>query len=274
MAVELVCPFCRFSKRISEKKIPPKAKWAICPNCRQKFEISMTDREPAPVKEDIPRENGTHSAGQETSTGAVRIGAPWEERSGKGFGWRLYQTFKSALFTPGAFFRGLSFREGLREPLAFGLLVGSIGNMFGVFWPVMMMSGGLFPFGAEFLVELGGGLIFLVLIMVIPICVTIGMFVYSAVLHLLLLIVRGGPNGFEATFRVVAYSQAAQLWELVPVIGSWVGGVWQLVVQVIGLREIHKVSYSRVIVVFLLPLFLLSALIVAVVIPLFVYLTR
>jgi len=139
---------------------------------------------------------------------------------------------------------------------------------------VILMSGGLFPFGRNVLGQLSAGLIFLVLAVAVPVCVMLGMFVYSAVLHLFLLITRGGPNGFEATFRVVAYSQAAQMWELAPVVGSWVSRIWQLVIQVIGLRQIHGVSYARIIIAFLLPVAVLTGVILAVVVPFLMMLFR
>jgi len=273
MAVELVCPFCGFSKKTSEQMIPERARWAICPRCRQKFEISRSNRGTVPIAGEFPGDEGFRATAQESQTGSERNGAPWENRSGNGFVRAIYLTFKGVLFSPAAFFRRLTFNGGLREPLAFGLLVGAVGNMFGLFWPVIMISGGLFPFGAAVLGQVSAGLIFLILVVAVPVCVTLGMFIYSAILHLLLLVVRGGKNGFEATFRVVSYSQAAQVWELIPVIGSWIGGIWQLVIQVVGLREIHGVSYLRVIIAFLLPVALLIAAMAAVVVPLLIFLT-
>jgi hypothetical protein len=274
MAVELVCPFCGFSKKTSEQMIPDRARWAICPRCRRKFEISLSGRGTGSVAGEMPQDGGLYAIGQESEMGSERSGAPWENRSENGFVWGACRTFKEVLFSPAAFFRRLSFNGGLGEPLAFGLLVGAVGNMFGLFWPVVMVSGGLFPFGAAVLGQLGAGLIFLILVVAVPICVTLSMFIYSAILHLLLLMVRGGKNGFEATFRVVAYSQAAQMWELVPVIGSWIGGVWRLVIQVVGLREIHGVSYLRIIVAFLLPVAFLVVVVIAIVIPLLMLLVQ
>ncbi len=134
------------------------------------------------------------------------------------------------------------------------------------------MSGGLFPFGDAILGHLTVGLIFLVMVVAIPVCVTLSMFIYSAILHLLLMIVRGGKNRFEATFRVVAYSQAAQAWDLIPVVGSWIGGIWQLIVQVIGLREMHNISYLRVFMAFLLPVGILFLLTMMALVPLLIYL--
>ncbi|MCK7504610.1 MAG: YIP1 family protein [Desulfobacterales bacterium] len=59
---------------------------------------------------------------------------------------------------------------------------------------------------------------------------------------------RGGgrEKGFEASLRAVCYSQATQLWALIPYVGALVATLWLVVVQVIGLREIHEVSYARV----------------------------
>ena len=272
MTTEIVCPFCHFSKKFPEKKIPVSAKWAICPRCNQKFEISPLDKETRPFVEEKGLNKGPHEAGQESGEEPIRNGAPWENRSETGFAKGTYRTFKEVLFSPTTFFRGLTFKNGIREPLAFGLLIGAVGNMFGIFWPVLMMSGGLFPFGDAILGHLTVGLIFLVMVVAIPVCVTLSMFIYSAILHLLLMIVRGGKNRFEATFRVVAYSQAAQAWDLIPVVGSWIGGTWQLIVQVIGLREMHNISYLRVFMAFLLPVGILFLLTMMALVPLLIYL--
>jgi len=272
VTTEIVCPFCHFSKKIPEKMIPVRAKWAICPRCNQKFEIPLLDKETRPFDEKESSNRGQYEAGQEFEEEPIRDSAPWENRSETGFAKGTYRTFKAVLFSPTTFFRGLTFNNGIREPLAFGLLIGAVGNMFGIFWPVLMMSGGLFPFGDAILGHLTVGLIFLVMVVAIPVCVTLSMFIYSAILHLLLMIVRGGKNRFEATFRVVAYSQAAQAWDLIPVVGSWIGGIWQLIVQVIGLREMHNISYLRVFMAFLLPVGILFLLTMMALVPLLIYL--
>jgi len=72
----------------------------------------------------------------------------------------------------------------------------------------------------------------------------------------------------------VAYSQAAQALDLIPVVGSWIGGIWQLIIQVIGLREMHGISYLRVFMTFLLPVGFLFLAIMAALVPLFIYLAQ
>ena len=98
-----------------------------------------------------------------------------------------------------------------------------------------------------------------------PLLVLIAILATSAILHGLLALVRGGKNGFEATFRVVCFSQSAQLWGLIPLVGGFIGALWLLGVQVIGLRQIHAISYLRVATALMIPVALLLLLLVVMV---------
>ena len=200
-----------------------------------------------------------------------RQATPWEHRSELGLWQGISKTFKAVLFSPVEIFSTMTYKGGIKEPLAFGLLLGSIGGMFGFFWQFLVMSGGLLAIDHEIMSHFTISLIFFGIAIVFPLFVTIAIFVASAILHLLLLIVRGGKNGFEATFRVVSYSQAIQIWGLIPFIGGLIGGLWILIVQIIGLREIHETSYLRVILALLIPLALVLLLVMAIVIPLLIF---
>jgi len=255
MTVEIRCPYCGYSKDVPREKIPPNAKWAVCPRCSQRFEIFQ----------DVVFEQ-VGPKGEDRST-KTRGRSPWERRDGLGFWQASWQTFKLVLFSPGKMFGSLTYQGGMRDPLAFGLLAGSVGSMFGFFWQLMLMSLGAMAFSAPLLGHLGMWSVLVVMVIFVPIVVFIGIFLYSAILHLLLLIVRGGGNGFEATFRVVCYAQAVQVLGVVPLLGGWSAGIWQLIVQIIGLKEIHETSYLRVIVAFLIPVVFVVVLILAVLIP-------
>jgi hypothetical protein len=137
--------------------------------------------------------------------------------------------------------------------------------MFGFFWQFLMWSGRLLALGEALVGHLNMSLIFFGIIIISPLFVIVVMFLTSAILHLLLLIVRGGKNGFEGTFRVVSYSQATQIWGVIPFLGGLIGGLWIIIVQIIGLREIHGTSYLRV------PIALILLLALAIVIPLLVF---
>ncbi|MFZ0448795.1 MAG: YIP1 family protein [Desulfatiglandaceae bacterium] len=268
MIIDITCPFCQLSKRVPSEKIPDTVKWVTCPRCRQRFEFNKKEAEktstvPPPLPRDIP----PLEQKEEEKEGPSRGGGPWEDRADHGLWQGFLQTFKQVCFSPETFFKNLTYGGGKKEPLALGVLTGSIGNMLSFFWQSLFL-GGLMILGLSFFSTHYVGLIFLLMMLVIPLMVAVGIFVYSGVLHLLLLMVRGGGNGFEATFRVVSYSQVVQVLGVIPFIGGLIGWIWRLIIQVIGLREIHETSYLRVIMAFLIPVFLFIVLFLAFLIPL------
>ncbi|MFP3912153.1 MAG: YIP1 family protein [Desulfobacteraceae bacterium] len=273
MTLTLVCPYCRFSRQVFEAEIPAGAKRAVCPRCGQKFEFRAGNHTPSDYETvDGPDEDIIHKEDHGWESKTDHRGSPWEARTEIGILRGIVNTLSQVLFSPGQFFKALAPKGKLGESMAFGLLMGAIGNMLALFWPVILMSGGLSPFQQPLLEQMTMGMVFLIMMVVVPFCVLVAMFVYSAILHFFLFLVRGGRHGFEATFRVIAYSQAAQIWSLIPMAGGWIGGVWQVIVQVIGLREIHHTSYFRVIMAFILPVVVLFVLALSALIPLILYL--
>lgn len=262
MTVEITCPRCNFSKSVPREKVPVGARWATCPRCKHRFEFALPGVAPSFEQEQKETIEGSR---------AERRATPWENRSELGLWQGIYQTFKAVLFSPEDLFSTMTYKGGIREPLAFGLLLGSIGSMFGFFWQFLMISGHLLAFGQKVMNHFTMSLIFFGIIIISPLFVTLSMFLASGILHLLLLIVRGGKNGFEATFRVVSYSQATQVWGVIPFVGGFIGGFWILIVMVIGLRWIHEISYVRVILALLIPIALVLLLVLAIVIPLLIF---
>ena len=270
MTVELFCPHCNFSRKVPREKVPVGARWATCPRCGQRFEFSQSGQGVGFAV----KEAGAEKTGQESEKGSRRQGSPWENRSRLGLWQGVFQTFKAVLFSPETLFRTLTFRGGIREPLAFGLLIGSLGSMFWLFWGGVILSGRLPSLDQPVFGRFTMFLIFLIVIVAVPFYVTLRMFISSGVLHLLLLIVRGGENGYEATFRVVCYSQATRAWGLIPFVGGWIGWIWQLIVQIIGLREMHETSHLRVIIALLIPVAVIFLLVIAAMILVFTLIGR
>jgi len=234
--VEITCSQCNYTKDIPLEKIPPGVRRVRCPNCGNRFEYLRKE-------EDVRTEK--------------RHATPWERRSELGL-WRgIKQTLKSVVFSPRNIFSTMPVRGGWREPLAFGLLVGSISTMVAFFWEFMIATSGFIKplYGVS--IPVGSPIVFLSFIFLSPLWVTIDLFASSFIIHVLLLLVRGGKNGFEATFRVVAYAQATKLWNIIPFVGSPIGWVWRIIVQIIGLKEAHEIGYVRIFVAFLIPLALL-----------------
>ncbi len=261
MTLKITCPFCDFSKQMPEEKIPPGAKWANCPRCKHRFEF--------PFQEPAFGFQGTQTGkGADSRRGA----SPWERRSELGTWQGLYETFKGVLFSPGNLFSTMTHKGGIKEPLAFGLLLGSLGTMLGVFWQFLMIGDRLISTWPNLIGQFSLGLIFLIVMILTPLYVIINMFVVSGILHLCLVITGAGRNGFEGTFRIVAYSQSIKLLSLVPFVGGFVGWFWHFIVQVIGLREMHETSSLRTIIAMLLPIVLIFMIFIAITVPLFIFL--
>jgi len=234
--VEITCPQCNYTKSVPLEKIPPGAKWIKCPQCGNRFEYLIKEEDRATEK---------------------RSATPWERRLELGLWKGIKQTIKSVLFSPKHMFSAMPVKDGWREPLAFGLLVGSISSMCAFFWEFLMANSGLLkPFGGVS-ISLSLPIIFLIFIFLSPLLVSISIFISSLIIHFLLLLVRAGNNRFEATLRVMAYSQATRIWSILPFIGSLIGWVWRSIVQIIGLKEAHETNYMRIIVAFSIPIVLL-----------------
>ena len=87
--------------------------------------------------------------------------------------------------------------------------------------------------------------------------VVISAFLGAGIVHLMLLLLGGARRGFEATFRVVCFSQATALLFVIPIFLVPFCGmavvVWALVLYVIGLAQAHQIGHGQALAAVLLP---------------------
>ncbi|MFO7783084.1 MAG: YIP1 family protein [Thermodesulfobacteriota bacterium] len=271
MKTRISCPHCGFTTEIPTKRIPLKARFASCPRCRERFPLRLQDPPSAPPPGTTPVLTGSSPDTAPVAREPLKSGrgpSPWEDRGRIGLWKGIYRSFLDTILSPGVFFRTMHTHKGLKEPLAVGILFGSIGLITGLFRDFVLSVWG---YGGGVQVLSSGvdspGLLSGIMALS-PLIVCIGIFIMSGILHLFLRIFRGASQGFEGTFRVVAYGQATQIFGAVPILGGLIGGLWYLVVLIVGMREIHETSYSRVILAFLTPFLLTGAMALAVLIPL------
>ncbi len=86
-----------------------------------------------------------------------------------------------------------------------------------------------------------------------PLWVLVSVFIRAAILHLMLIIVGGNRHGWDATFRAVGYSAGPQLFAIIPWCGDVVSFFWQMVLIIIGARELHETTTGRVVLAVILP---------------------
>jgi hypothetical protein len=174
---------------------------------------------------------------------------PWEDLENLGFLQGLFQSVQQSLLSPKEFFSRLPVSGGLLNPLLYALILQTVGTMAGYVSGIAIPNP-LFPQSG-----LSGG--FMVFIgLLIPPIILIGVFLWSALLHASLFLISGAKEDFEATFRVVSYSSAADLFNAVPVIGGIIALVWKTYLLIVGVREVHGISTARSAAAVFLPLIL------------------
>jgi len=185
---------------------------------------------------------------------------PWERRERFGFLNGLYLTVKDVLVAPRQFFHRMPTQVGLVPPLLFAIVIGVFAAFFDWMWSLAGSS--LEMFFAEDLEEVVKGPVAMFLHFVFsPVTIIIAVFLEAALLHLFLMLFGGNKLGFEATFRVAAYGQAAGILALVPFCGTPLGILWSLLVTIIGLYSIHDTDPWKAVAAVVVPMALCLSLV-------------
>jgi hypothetical protein len=170
---------------------------------------------------------------------------------------RFIDTAKAVLMDPTTTFSTMKREGGLQNPLIYyviGALIASVTtslwNMIGFGMPMGRMGAGRAAMGV-------GLLIF------IPVCYLVGIFIASGIYHLVLGLFGGKNFPYETTFRVCAYALGSALpLNLIPFCGGTIGGIWALVCTVIGLAQAQETTIGKAAAAVLVPFVLCCMLIV------------
>lgn len=85
---------------------------------------------------------------------------------------------------------------------------------------------------------------------------------FSAFVLWVMTLIFGGKGGYETSFRILAYSSAVAVFTWIPLVGffAW---LYQVYLQVIGVKEAHEMSTGSAVAAVLLPALLTAAVIFA-----------
>jgi hypothetical protein len=185
----------------------------------------------------------------------IRPGLPWEQEA-EPFMTRAFQTVKLVLFSPSTAYHQMHIRGGYAKPLLYALILGAVFASIGYVWQILIM-GAASGFGAEFgspsPMPLGAMLVFY--IMAACAGALIGPFISAAILHVSLMIVKGANQDFECTYRVIAYANGSTaVFNLIPIAGAYIGGIWGIVVTIIGFSRAHGITGGKAALAYFLPI--------------------
>lgn len=152
---------------------------------------------------------------------------------------QYYEKAVQIILKPVDFFKNMPTTGGYKDPLIFALIT------------AVIMGIGLT------IVTLGVG--FLAIIFA-PVAVTISVFL-AALLLLVCAKIVGGTGTYEATMRVVCYSNIVNIIGWIPII-SILGSIYGLVLTVLGVREIHKLTTAKAIIAVLIAIAIIFIIVV------------
>ena len=185
---------------------------------------------------------------------------PWEQ-PGYPVLEALFETAKLFLLRPAEAFARMSIAGDLGRPLVFAVVMGWVGILAAQLYQLVLpgMPWRYFPgmeHGTDFAVPFAYTVGTVILA---PIFILLGVFIWAAILHLFLLLAGGATNGFAATVRVVCYSGVCQVLQVVPLCGGVIAFLWSIALEIVGLASAHRTTQGKAAVAVLLPLALCCA---------------
>ena len=185
---------------------------------------------------------------------------PWEQ-PGYPFLEALFETAKLVLTRPSEAFARMSLTVDLARPILYAILFGWIGMVAsqiynlalrGVLMNMLPLPGAWRGFAMPTAWSVAT-------MVLAPVFVLLGVFLWSAVVHLFLVLVGGANSGFGATVRVICYASTVQVLNVIPFCGGFLAMLWALVLQILGLAVAHRTSQGKSALAVLLPLALCCA---------------
>jgi len=193
---------------------------------------------------------------------------PWERRQEIGFVTALVETTKEVLTGPSDFFRRMPVAGGIGSPLLYAVVIGYLGLLLSVVYSAVFLlvrgavgTAALGPLSdrpelAAFVAALQGWGGIIGQAVFGPIGIVIHVFIWTAIIHLMLLLLDGAGQGFEATFRVLAFSHAASVLAILPFCGQPIAVLWSFVLWIIGLAEAQRIPAWKAAAAVFLPIVL------------------
>jgi hypothetical protein len=180
-----------------------------------------------------------------------RNSVPFEDRS-LPFFTRLSQTAGRAFSDPMRLFSAMPSGD-IGPPLLYGVLVNTVAIVFLVLWQMTFGSLAMLADSASAEEVMFSTWVMVVCMVFSPLLAAVALFIQTGIYHLVLLLLGDGQRGFPITFRAVAYGSTPQLLAVIPFCGELVGGVWNIILEIIGASQGHGTEWWRALLAYFLP---------------------
>lgn len=182
----------------------------------------------------------------------------WKSRPFAAF----FETAKEALIHPVTFFRSHQSGKQFLPVIIYAIVAQTVGYLATFLYQTVFAWIQPAFFGVLLqsirLEDVIGGIatpfFFGVFLLFMPVLAFIGIVFSTALNHFILWILKGTRHGIEATLHAVCFSMTANVCLIIPIFGGIIAGVWQLVLLIIGLKELHDIPYWKSVLTVLIPI--------------------
>lgn len=189
-----------------------------------------------------------------------RLAFPWPPAEDESVVQAAVRTWLDSALRPAAFFRALPEEHGIGAALMYYLPLGILVAGIGLFWSQLLGPADASQIALLQRLGLAGAPIDPVVdFLLSPAYLLVTLFLFAGLSHFALIVLGARRRTFRATAQVYAYAYSPALLSAVPYLGTLAGGIWALVIAIIGLREVHRTSGWRAGAAVLAPVLLLVA---------------
>jgi hypothetical protein len=189
------------------------------------------------------------------AAGSSPIAPAWERRPEVKLFPAFFITIREVLFEPGSTFSRLPINGQLMRPTTFYMMLlviqGALAYViYAIYIPFMLSSGEMQRSGVSIpLVE-----VILPFAILLALAINVGFnFVVAGIYHLILSMLGGASRGYEATYKVLSYSNCAHLFAFVPCVGWLAAIAFYYIASIIGLQKVHGSETWKPAVAMILP---------------------
>lgn len=187
----------------------------------------------------------------------------WERRREVGAVRAYFLTIREVLFESGTTFAQFNPNGDLLGPTWFFLVTIAIQAVFALGFELLTLPHNRAALDVQRELNLStlGFLLVLPLLLVFGVVITlVANFILVGFYHGVLKLLGGARLTYRATYRVVTYSHAAQIFGVVPCLGPIVAIIMFLVAASTGLQRVHQTQYWKAMVALVVPYLLCFAL--------------
>ena len=180
---------------------------------------------------------------------------PWYER--------YWNTVKAVLLKPTEFFTSFNKTDDISKTIMYFLVLVGIASFFNALWNLLtnsfmnsimynlaQLDTGNTDMGIN---ALFAGMSFIPMVITSVIGGFIGLFVGAGIIHVMLLILGEGKNGFNATLNAIIFSYTPNLIIIIPIFGSMISWIWVLVLNIISIKHMQDTTWGKAVAAVLLP---------------------